>query len=285
MTRAETWLAAMMVATIATLGSGCGIDEQVHNAALKDRDAQKQKLAETQAALDKEKAAHKADVDNRDARVMGLTKKLESLGQDVSRLETERTGLGGELEQAKKRMEELKKAQAQAEARAAQFRKLVTQFKTLTDAGKLKVEIRENRMIIALGDKILFDPGKTDLKPEGKDALKQVSEVLKDLQNRNFQVAGHTDNAPMKSAKFRSNWDLSTARAVEVVNFMIASGLDGKRLSAAGYADMSPVAANDTAENKARNRRIEITLVPNLDDLPPIDDALKDAPAASAEKP
>src|SRR5678810_500002 len=128
MTRAETWLAAMMVATIATLGSGCGIDEQVHNAALKDRDAQKQKLAETQAALDKEKAAHKADVDNRDARVMVLTKKLESLGQDVSRLETERGTLGGELESAKKRMEELRKAQVQAEARAVDRSQLDRNF-------------------------------------------------------------------------------------------------------------------------------------------------------------
>ena len=66
---------------------------------------------------------------------------------------------------------------------------------------RLQVEIRENRMIVRLGDKILFDPGKTDLKPEGKDALKQVTEVLKSLPNRNFQIAGHTDNAPMKSAK------------------------------------------------------------------------------------
>ena len=103
-----------------------------------------------------------------------------------------------------------------------------------------------------------------------------------DMQNRNFQVAGHTDNVPIKSKQFRSNWDLSTARAVEVVNFMISAGLDGKRLSAAGYADQSPVAPNDTPENKAKNRRIEITLVPNLDDLPPIDDALKDAPTAAA---
>jgi len=99
---------------------------------------------------------------------------------------------------------------------------------------------------------------------------------------RTFQVAGHTDNIPIKSQKFRSNWDLSTARAVEVVNFMISAGLDGKRLSAAGYADMSPVAPNDTPENKAKNRRIEITLVPNLDDLPPIDDALKDNPPPAA---
>jgi chemotaxis protein MotB len=277
--RGSKLLAATSVAVaLAAAGAGCGVDENVYNAAVKDRDAKSAELAKTKAALDAEKAAHVKESD----RSAMLAKKLTALGQDVSRLETERTGLGGELEQANKRMEELRKAQAQAEERAAQFRKLVTQFKTLTDAGKLKVEIRENRMIIALGDKILFDPGKTDLKPDGKDALTQVTTVLKDLQNRNFQVAGHTDNVPIKSKMFRSNWDLSTARAVEVVNFMMSQGLDGKRLSAAGYADQSPVAPNDSPENKAKNRRIEITLVPNLDDLPPIDDALKDSSAAPA---
>ena len=275
--RGTNLLAATTLSLALTaLGAGCGVDENLYNATVKDRDAKAAELKKTQADLEAEKAAHIKEAD----RSAKLAKKLTSLGQDVTRLETERSGLGGELEQANKRMEELKKAQAQAEARAAQFRKLVSQFKTLTDAGKLKVEIRENRMIIALGDKILFDPGKTDLKQEGKDALTQVTAVLKDLQNRNFQVAGHTDNIPIKSKKFRSNWDLSTARAVEVVNFMMTSGLDGKRLSAAGYADTSPVAPNDTPENKAKNRRIEITLVPNLDDLPPIDEALKDAPGA-----
>jgi chemotaxis protein MotB len=272
-------------AALAAALGGCGVDENLYNAAVKDRDTQKQQLAQTTSALEAEKAQHRKDVDARDARVAVLTKKLESLGQDVSRLETERGNLGGELQQAQKRMEELRKAQAQAEARAAQFRKLVTQFKSLTDAGKLQVEIRENRMIVRLGDKILFDPGKTDLKQEGKDALTQVTAVLKSLPNRNFQVAGHTDNIPIKSAKFRSNWDLSTARAVEVTNFMIAAGMEPKRVSAAGYADQSPVAANDTPENKAKNRRIEITLVPNLDDLPPIDEALKDAPAPGASAP
>src|SRR4029077_3570333 len=132
-----------------------------------------------------------------------------------SRLETERGNLGGELEQAQKRMEELRKAQVQAEARAAQFRKLVTQFKSLTDSGKLQVEIRENRMIVRLGDQILFDPGKTDLQGEGKDARTHARTLLQETPNRNFQVAGHTDNAPINSARFRSNWDLSTARAVE----------------------------------------------------------------------
>jgi chemotaxis protein MotB len=279
--RGTNLLFATSLSLVIGSSAGCGVDENVYNAAVKDRDAQKAELAATKSDLEKEKATHKKDVAARDARVGVLSSKLEALGQDLSRVETERTGLGGELEQAKKRMEELKKAQVQAEARAAQFRKLVSQFKQLTDAGKLQVEIRENRMIVRLGDKILFDPGKTDLKPEGKDALTQVTAVLKTLQNRNFQVAGHTDNIPIKSAKFRSNWDLSTARAVEVVNFMIGAGMEGKRLSAAGYAAEAPVAPNDTPENKAKNRRIEITLVPNLDDLPPIDDALKDAPVGA----
>jgi chemotaxis protein MotB len=268
----RTLILAATTFAAALSAAGCGVDENVYNAAVKDRDDQKQKLAATTADLDKERAQHKKDLE----RSAVLTKKLESLGQDVSRLETERGTLGGELDSAKKRMEELKKAQVQAEARAAQFRKLVTQFKALTDAGKLQVEIRENRMIVRLGDKILFDPGKTDLKPEGKEALTQVTAVLKDLQNRNFQVAGHTDNVPIKSKKFRSNWDLSTARAVEVLDYMVAAGMEAKRVSAAGYADQSPVAPNDGPENMAKNRRIEITLVPNLDDLPPIDDALKE---------
>jgi chemotaxis protein MotB len=276
-------LATVLTLSLALGAAGCGVNEDVYNSAVKDRDAQKKKLADTQADLDQERATHRKDVATRDARVAVLSNKLSSLGQDVSRLETERGSLGGELAEAQKRMEELKKAQAQAEERAAQFRKLVTQFKALTDAGKLQVEIRENRMIVRLGDKILFDPGKTDLKPEGKDALTQVTAVLKGLPNRNFQVAGHTDNVPIKSKRFRSNWDLSTARAVEVTNFMIGAGMEPKRLSAAGYADQSPVAPNDTTDNMAKNRRIEITLVPNLDDLPPIDDALKgDAPAAPA---
>jgi chemotaxis protein MotB len=274
-------LATAMALSMALGAVGCGVNEDLYNSTVKDRDAQKKKLADTQADLDQERATHKKDVASRDARVLMLSDKLTSLGQDVSRLETETGNKTGELEQAQKRIDELNKAKAQAEARAAQFRKLVTQFKALTDAGKLQVEIRENRMVVRLGDKILFDPGKTDLKPEGKDALTQVTAVLKDLPNRNFQVAGHTDNVPIKSKRFRSNWDLSTARAVEVTNFMIGAGMEPKRLSAAGYADQSPVAPNDTTDNMAKNRRIEITLVPNLDDLPPIDEALKgDAPAA-----
>ena len=116
-------IACALLLTTTLAAAGCGVNEDLYNSTVKDRDAQKEKLAATQTALDAEKAKHKKDVDARDARVLVLSNKLASLGQDVSRLETERGSLGGEL------------AEAQAEARAAQFRKLVTQFKALTDAG------------------------------------------------------------------------------------------------------------------------------------------------------
>ena len=92
--------------------------------------------------------------------------------------------------------------------------------------------------------------------------------MLASIQNRDFQIAGHTDNKPIKSARFPSNWELSTARGVAVTRFLAANGVPETRLSAAGYADTQPVASNDTPEGRAQNRRIEIVLMPNLDELP-----------------
>jgi len=127
-------------------------------------------------------------------------------------------------------------------------------------------------MLVKLPDNILFDPGKTDLKKEGQEAIAQVTKILSGVEGRKFQVAGHTDNVPIKSGKFKSNWELSTARAVTVVNLMIKEGMDAKRLSAAGYADVLPVASNDNDEGKRQNRRIEIVLVPNVEDLPTMEE-------------
>lgn len=268
--RTSARLAYLIAVPALTLAlSSCGVDDGVHQAALKDLQRQKQLAAEKDDQLR-----------TRDAEIAELKRRLGSL-------DAERSGTSSELASAKRTMEDLKRAQAQAEARAAQFRKLVEQFRKMTESGKLKVEIRDNRMIVSLGDRILFDPGKKDLKKEGAETLQQVTEILKEVKERDFQVAGHTDNAPIRSPKFRSNWDLSTARAVEVVNFMVKSGMEANRLSAAGYADQAPIESNDTPDGRMKNRRIEITLMPNLDDLPPItaDDtkvAPSSAPASAA---
>jgi chemotaxis protein MotB len=179
--------------------------------------------------------------------------------------------LGRDMEETRRLLEQMKRARDAAERRAAQFRDLVDKFRSMSDSGLLQVEIRDGLMLLKLPDGILFNPGKVDVKTAGKDALAKITHVLLGL-GRKLQVAGHTDNVPIKSRKFRSNWELSSARAVEVVRLMIDDGMDPSRLSAAGYADQLPVAPNDTPEGRARNRRIEIVVVPNLDELLSVDD-------------
>ena len=248
---------------IAALLVGCGVDEDLHNKTVADLNRTKQELADCQ----KKGTEQASEIDQIKAENAKLGNRLTQLGQ-------ERGAISLDLEQAKKRMEELRKAQAAAEARAAQFRQLVAKFKSMIDAGKLQVEVRDGRMLVKLPDSILFDPGKVDIKKEGQEALLQVANVLKEIKDRKYQVAGHTDNVPISSKRFKDNWELSSARALEVVHLLIGKGaMDPKTLSAAGYADQLPVAPNDSAENKQKNRRIEIVLQPNLEDLPPIEEA------------
>jgi chemotaxis protein MotB len=196
-----------------------------------------------------------------------LRKELERLGKNADKLLAEKGTMATALEQAKARLEELRKAQAAADARAALFRQLALKFQKMIDAGELKIALRDGRMVIQLANDVLFDSGKTEIKPSGKIALSQVAAILKTLTGRRFQVGGHTDTVPIHTPRFPSNWELSTARAVEVVQFLVAQGLRPETLSAGGYGEFDPIAPNDSDGSRARNRRIEITLQPNIDEL------------------
>jgi chemotaxis protein MotB len=164
-------------------------------------------------------------------------------------------------------LEELRKQKAAADARAAQFNDFVAKFKKMIDAGRVHISVRHGRIVLSLRNDVLFDEGKTDLKPEGKKALAEIAQTLKTVSSRLFQVAGHTDNLPIKNKDFASNWELSTARAVVVVKFLAQQGVNSAVLSAAGYGEFDPVASNADVANRAKNRRIEISLVPNIEEL------------------
>jgi chemotaxis protein MotB len=196
-----------------------------------------------------------------------LSQRLRAAGQSVEALSGEKGSLSKALSETRARLEELRRQQAAAEARAAQFRELATRFQKLVDAGQLKVVMRGGRMVLELSNDVLFDSGRTELKEIGKKTLVEVAHVLKTMQDRRFQVAGHTDNVKIQTARFPSNWELSTARAVEVLKLLVDAGMDSRNLSAAGYGEFAPLETNDTAEGRAKNRRIEITLVPNLEEL------------------
>lgn len=202
------------------------------------------------------------------AREADLQGRFDKLGQENSEMMARLQAQNVSVEQLQKAVAQLKEREKQAEARLKTFRTMLEGFKSMIASGKLRVKIVRGRMVVELSENILFDSGKAELKPEGQAAMAEVAEVLKTIADRDFQITGHTDNIPIRTRRFPSNWELSTARAVTVTRFIGEKGVTPERLSAAGYADTQPVGANDTPEGRQQNRRIEIVLMPNLQELP-----------------
>lgn len=220
--------------------------------------------------LKEENSKLQAKVDDLNKQIAELKKQMDQVRAYGKGKADEAGALAAGMENLQKRLDELEKQKRVAEERAAMFRSLVDKLRSMVDAGQIKVQVRNGRMLLVLPNDILFDSGKTELKPEGKDAIAKVAKVLATM-DRHFLVAGHTDNIAIKTKRFRSNWELSTERAVEVVRLLIDSGMKPSQVGAAGYAEYDPAANNATAEGQAQNRRIEIVVEPNLSELPSLE--------------
>lgn len=127
------------------------------------------------------------------------------------------------------------------------------------------IALEDRGIVVTLLDQVLFSSGKVDIKPAGKEALIKISPILDDIPNE-ISVEGHTDNKPIKRTKYlyKSNWELSTARATNVLHYMEEQGVPPERMSATGYGEYRPVAENDTKEGRRRNRRVEIVILPEI---------------------
>ena len=125
----------------------------------------------------------------------------------------------------------------------------------------IKVDHIREGIRLSFADQILFDFGKAHINPVGRALLNQVARAIRQMPDP-VRVEGHTDNIPIQTAHFPSNWELSVARAVNVVKYFIESGnIDPHRLSAVGYGESRPLVANDTPANRMKNRRVEILLL------------------------
>jgi chemotaxis protein MotB len=175
---------------------------------------------------------------------------------------------------SKTQLEDLRKQRAEAAKRLEAFRNLTEKFKKMIDSGKLDVVIRNGQMMVKLPAAVLFPSGSADLSRDGELALMEVAVVLRELPDRKFMVMGHTDNLPLENAankeKYATNWELSTARAVNVTKFLVEARLNPRHVIAAGHAEFDPASSNNTAEGRQANRRIEIVLMPKIEELPPI---------------
>ncbi len=136
----------------------------------------------------------------------------------------------------------------------------------LISQGKVRVTQTNRGVSVEINASVLFSPGEAKLSPQSEKALRAVAEVLNKVDN-DIQVEGHTDNVPIKNAMFPSNWELSAVRASSVVRLFLESGMDEKRLVAMGHGANQPVASNDTAEGRLRNRRVQLMILSGLPDV------------------
>lgn len=264
----------LIALTLTVTGTAaCGIDKDVHDKALSD-------LAACQSAKD----SCDANLASSQKTIEELNGELDSLRGTTDELQEVAAKRGSELASVKTNLEasqeelaELRKQRAAAEERLAAYRDLNQKLQELVDTGKLSVNFRSGQMVVELPSGVLFPSGRARLSRKGKQALEEVTDILIQFKDRRFLIAGHTDDQPIRSKKFPSNWHLSAERAVSVLEFFIDQGFTPENLAAAGYGEHSPVAPNDSKENRALNRRIEIILVPDLSELPNLANSGEDA--------
>jgi chemotaxis protein MotB len=192
------------------------------------------------------------------ATIEELEGQVEEQQQKLTELEAAKGTLEGELENKQAALDAVKTLQD------ALSKSLVEEIET----GDVRVSQRGGLLVVDVSDKVLFAVGEAELSERGQKVLARLAESLLALPKQAvFQVGGHTDNQPIKSeevkAKFPTNWELSAARATNVVRFLEeTAGIPGKRLVAAGFSEFRPVASNKKEKTRAKNRRIEIALLP-----------------------
>lgn len=131
---------------------------------------------------------------------------------------------------------------------------------------QIKLQMMEKGLVITVVGDLLFDSGKAKIRPEAFGLLTKVSAILKDnMAQFNVGIEGHTDNVPIKQSGWKSNWELSTARALSVLHYLANDqGIPPERLSAIGYGEYRPVASDETKDGRKQNRRVEIVILPNI---------------------
>jgi chemotaxis protein MotB len=189
---------------------------------------------------------------------------LRAAHDALAQANDERAGVNAKVAALQLQIDALNRQKDEDLARLkATYDELVGSLKGEIEAGQVQITRMKDRLSVNLVEKILFDSGKAEIKPAGLDVLAKVGEQLAKVQNKRIQIEGHTDNVPINTARFPSNWELSAARAMAVVGFLQQTvKINPALLSAAGYGEYQTAQANDTPEGRAANRRIEIVLLP-----------------------
>jgi chemotaxis protein MotB len=234
----------------------------------------------------KKLTSSRAKVDKLQVDSINAQNQLRSCNAQVSGLNEAMTSLQTEYDSVKNNLSNLSAASKMTIAYQAKRllslqnmikaqNEVMTRLKnSITDAltgyktDELYIFIKDGNVYVALEEKLLFKSGSDVVDPKGAQALKSLATVLKTTSDINVMIEGHTDNVPIKTSLFKDNWDLSTARATSILRILTKDdGFDQNRITASGRGEFHPVKTNETAEGRAGNRRTEIILSPDLNEI------------------
>lgn len=222
-----------------------------------------EKLQATADGLAKDK--EKLSADKKDLEKV-LTAKSDTLSKSNADLRQKINDLETENGRMKEEIATLQKAKEEAVQKTSKtYEDLLDKMKQEISQGQVTISELKGKLTVNMVDAVLFDSGKAEVKPEGLQVLQKVIDILKGVKDKAIRIEGHTDNVQIIGAltkKYPTNWELSAARAINVARFLQQQGIDPASLAAVAYGEYKPVAANDSDEGKAKNRRIEIILVP-----------------------
>ncbi len=211
-----------------------------------------------------------------DALLAQLTRVEEQLAHAEKHASQTESKLGGAQARVAELLAEADELKRANEAATSAQQSLESQMREALASKDITISELQGKLTLSILDRILFDSGQAVIKPEGQEILRKLAAVLDQFPNRQIHVTGHTDNVPIHTTLFPSNWELSAARALAAVRFLVeAAGVNPTRLAAVANGEFQPVADNASPEGRAKNRRIAIVVLPEVFTSP-------EAPAAPA---
>jgi len=247
-----------------------------YNEAVTERDKLQADYNAAKSNLDNLKASYDALEKNSSAAIAENSKKnrellaqLEAKEQALAAENARLAKLKKELNDRSNRVAELESVIASKDAAMTALKNAISRALTDFEGKGLTIEQRDGKVYVSMENKLLFSSGSWAVGAEGRRAVQQLGGVLGDNPDIAVLIEGHTDNVPYKgNTQLSGNWDLSTKRATAIVNILRENNsINPENLTAAGRGEFAPIATNDTAEGKAKNRRIEVILTPKLDEL------------------
>ncbi|MBJ6119720.1 OmpA family protein [Pontibacter sp. BT310] len=223
---------------------------------------QKAQLEQERADLEKQKAEYQASLQQ-------ALKEGKTLGENLNLSKSQIDKLSADLKAREQKLAELQRILDEKEKAVKNLRARVSNALLGFNDKDLTVQVRNGKVYVSLAEQLLFNSGSTKVDPKGVDALKKLAQVLKEQQDVNVVVEGHTDDVPIArgTVGMQDNWDLSVLRATEITRILTQSGVAPERVTPSGRSLYVPLENTKTKEARQKNRRTEIILTPKLDEL------------------